>query len=201
MASDAGADTTMVIQPDIGDGADADELADFEDGCCEELQLGAKATGGENALASSPATPATSQAAPTQPPQSQSDPMASPLVKKKGICDICSVAVANNKTPFCRVHKRTYDGLMRQASKQDARSKATGEKDEAARKPVKGKKKKAPVSQARYIKSIRKKQAFKRLMLRFESDCPGSTGEDGRGHYRAHFDMVSFMKRYSALGG
>ena len=48
--------------------------------------------------------------------------MDAPLEKTKGKCDVCSAA-RSKASPFCIVHKRTYDSLMRQALHQDVLNK------------------------------------------------------------------------------
>ena len=53
------------------------------------------------------------------------------------------------------------------------------------------------VKQVNYIKSIRRKKAFKMLIFKFERECPPPTV----GLYRPKYDMVSFIKRIQASRG
>ena len=95
-------------------------------------------------------------------------------------CEICPATITHTyKSPFCEVHKRTYDALMRQATKQDKESKcAKGD------------------GQVAYIKRIRKGCEFIELMNAFERDCP-----PGAGVFRPTFAFAKFNKTYSAETG
>ena len=82
--------------------------------------------------------------------------------KKAKVCEICPATLTlGSKSPFCEVHKRTYDSLMRQAKAQDKRNKDDGQQ-----------------SQVAYVKDVRKKSEFVELMNTFERECPG-TGSAG----------------------
>ncbi len=91
--------------------------------------------------------------------------------KGERACEMCDAPKAGGSSPFCPVHKRVYDALLRQSRKSAA--------DKA------------------YVKKIRTTEEFHKLMTKFEA---ATSTESGR-KQRTQFDFAEFKETLRCKAG